>query len=190
MSLPHVSPTNPVPQHPHVFPTHPAPQHPPRLLRTYEAAPPDLMEQVLGLLVAMTLRQPDIAAAAADAGAVEALLEVLEVGATRLAAAGATKVTPAAASVDDTAAAGDETAAQVFGASGGGGPGVPAAVAAQRQACMAVRNMVVRNPELRPAFLAKGAEGLLHGVRGGLPVGDRDVATAALRDLGVDQYNE
>jgi hypothetical protein len=156
------------------------------------------MEQILGLLVAMTLRQPDIAAAAADAGAVEALLEVLEVGGSRLAAANGvtngvtTKVTPAAAAVaDDTAAvAGEETAAQVFGASGGGGSGVSAAVAAQRQACMAVRNMVVRNPELRPAFLAKGAEGLLRGVRCGLPAGDRDVATAALRDLGVDQYNE
>jgi hypothetical protein len=60
----------------------------------------------------------------------------------------------------------------------------------QRQACMAVRNMAVRNPELRPAFLDKGAEALLRRAKVAYPKECRDVGSAALRDLGLDKYNE
>jgi armadillo repeat-containing protein 6 len=56
-----------------------------------------------------------------------------------------------------------------------------------RQACMAIRNMVVRNPELRPQVLSKGAEELLRAAKKAHP-GCRDVASAALRDLGLDNY--
>jgi hypothetical protein len=49
--------------------------------------------------------------------------------------------------------------------------------------------MVVRNPELRPAFLAAGAEELLRSVKVLFPSSCKDVGSAALRDLGLDNYN-
>lgn len=61
---------------------------------------------------------------------------------------------------------------------------------ATRQACMAVRNMVVRNPELRAPFLAKDMEPLLRAAKAKHPKACKDVASAALRDLGLDNYNE
>jgi hypothetical protein len=48
---------------------------------------------------------------------------------------------------------------------------------------------VVRNPELRPSFLDKGAETLLRGAKKAFPDQCRDVGSAALRDLGLDDYN-
>ncbi len=164
---------------------------------------PAVLEQLLGLLGALTLRMPDIAAAAADAGAIEVLLEVLAAApAMQQQAAAAAKAGPPApaamaavvpaADTDDPERVADEAASRVFGvASAGSGAGTggvgPAAV--QRQACMALRNMVVRNPELRPAFLGGGAEELLRGTRALFPSACRDVAAAALRDLGLDNYN-
>ena len=60
----------------------------------------------------------------------------------------------------------------------------------QRQACMFFRNAVVRNPELRAAALATTAEASLRSAKKNHPAAGADVATAALRDLGCDNYNE
>eukprot|EP00775_Hariotina_reticulata_P012080 gene12080-12220_t len=75
------------------------------------------------------------------------------------------------------------------GASGSSSGDAGSAAGVQRQACMAVRNMVVRNPELGPAFLAAGAEELLRSVKVLFPGSCKDVGSAALRDLGLDNYN-
>ena len=55
-----------------------------------------------------------------------------------------------------------------------------------RQACQLVRNLVVRNTELRRPMLDKGVEAVLRGAKR-LNECD-DVATAALRDLGLSDY--
>lgn len=60
----------------------------------------------------------------------------------------------------------------------------------QRQACMFFRNAVVRNPELRSVALATTAEQSLRLAKRNHPRECGDVATAALRDLGCDNYNE
>lgn len=184
-----------------------------RSVRVYGPSQPGVQEALLGLLVAMVLRMPDISTAAAEAGAVEVLTEVLAAAPAMAAAAAKSKAAAAAGTVaangsspseaaatvaangsKDTAAADqdvDELASRVFGvgiSSGSNGGGSVAAV--QRQACMAVRNMVVRNPELRPGFLAAGAEGLLRSVKGLFPAACKDVGAAALRDLGLDNYNQ
>lgn len=56
------------------------------------------------------------------------------------------------------------------------------------QACMALRNMVARSPELRPAVLEKGAEPFLRRAKKAHPATCDDVGSAALRDLGFDDY--
>eukprot|EP00887_Chlorella_sp_A99_P005892 scaffold1.g5892.t1 len=63
------------------------------------------------------------------------------------------------------------------------------AQAAERQACMALRNIVARNPNLRPVLLDAGAERLLRAVKAAYP-SCRDAGSAALRDLGLDNYND
>ena len=60
----------------------------------------------------------------------------------------------------------------------------------QRQACMFFRNAVVRTPELRAVALATTAEASLRLAKRNHPKACGDVATAALRDLGCDNYNE
>ncbi|EFJ47195.1 hypothetical protein VOLCADRAFT_105247 [Volvox carteri f. nagariensis] len=60
----------------------------------------------------------------------------------------------------------------------------------QRQACLVTRIMVARNPELRPLFLERGAEALLRAAKAAHPASCRDVGSAALRDLGLDNYND
>jgi hypothetical protein len=131
-----------------------------------------VQEELLGLLAALTLRMPAIAAAAADAGAISALLEVLE--------ASQAPAAPAAGAV--------KLQARGAGANGRANGRANGAVGyAARQACMAVRNMVVRNPELRVPFLEHGAEALLRGAKAQFGACG-DVGSAALRDLGLDQY--
>ncbi|KAF8072541.1 ARMC6 [Scenedesmus sp. PABB004] len=168
-----------------------------RAVRVY-AGHAGVQEQLLGTLVALVLRMPSIAAAAAEAGAVDVLAEVLgaaPVMAAAAKAAAAPSGEPAAPAApagggDDDEDAEQEVASKVFGVGGGGaGGGAGAGAAVQRQACMAVRNMAVRNPELRPAFLAAGVEELLRGARAAFPGACKDVAAAALRDLGLDNYN-
>eukprot|EP00041_Stephanoeca_diplocostata_P034535 m.1182727 g.1182727 ORF g.1182727 m.1182727 type:complete len:519 (+) comp24539_c0_seq2:240-1796(+) len=58
----------------------------------------------------------------------------------------------------------------------------PAAVKLQRQACMAIRNMVVRNQDLIDAVLGEGAENAIN-VALSSHKDCKDEATAALRDL-------
>ena len=63
-------------------------------------------------------------------------------------------------------------------------------VQVQRQACILLRNCVVRNNHHRPTFLDKGAEALLRAAKRAHPSQCTDVGSAALRDLGLDKYNE
>lgn len=69
-------------------------------------------------------------------------------------------------------------------------PSAPRAGAATRQVCMALRNAAARSPELRPALLEAGAEDLLRMTKEVFGQVCSEAATAALRDLGVDNYNE
>jgi hypothetical protein len=116
---------------------------------------------------------PSISSAAADAGAIDALVEVLE-------------AQQAATATANSRHAGG--AAKLAARAGGDGAAANATVGGvARQACMAIRNMVVRNPELRAPFLERGAEPLVRGVKGRFGVCG-DVGSAALRDLGLDQY--
>jgi hypothetical protein len=57
-----------------------------------------------------------------------------------------------------------------------------------RQGCQLVRNLVVRNTHLRAAVLALGVEGLMR--RAKKLTDCDDVAAAALRDLGIDNYKD
>ncbi|CAG9467154.1 unnamed protein product [Pedinophyceae sp. YPF-701] len=79
------------------------------------------------------------------------------------------------------------------------GCGWPAAVAAamrshegsgpvQRQGCMLVRNLVARNAELRPVVAEAGAEGLIRAAMTKYAGACKDVGSAALRDLGCDDW--
>lgn len=56
----------------------------------------------------------------------------------------------------------------------------------QKQGCLALRNMGVRNPELRPRILEQDAEAAVRAARHAHPRQCRDLAFAALRDLGLD----
>ncbi|KAL0024893.1 hypothetical protein WJX77_000671 [Trebouxia sp. C0004] len=109
------------------------------------------MEQALGLLVALTLRNPSAAVRAVEVGCVDTVLEVMNVCQT--------------------------------GVHGKLGQWV------QRQACMSIRNVVARNPELRPIVLDKGAEPLLRSAKKMFPQSCGDVGSAALRDLDIQDYN-
>ena len=103
-------------------------------------------EQALALCAALSLRQPDIVAAAAAAGAVDAVLEAMAAH--------------------------------------------PKSAGIQRAAAMFVRNCAARNPEVRPALLERGADALLRAAKRAHPAACADVGSAALRDLGAENYNE
>ncbi len=66
----------------------------------------------------------------------------------------------------------------------------PGRAPVQRQACLVVRIMVARNPELRQPYLDKGVEALLRQAKAAHPASCKDVGSAALRDLGLDNYND
>lgn len=59
----------------------------------------------------------------------------------------------------------------------------------QRSCCMAVRNMVVRNEEYRAMWLEAGIEPMLRQAKRKHGLLCEDVGSAALRDLGFDDYN-
>lgn len=70
----------------------------------------------------------------------------------------------------------------------------PNAKKLQRQACMALRNIVVRNPELIDNVLGEGAENAINVALQNHPDDCKDEAKAALRDLGckvalVERWN-
>ena len=54
---------------------------------------------------------------------------------------------------------------------------------------MALRNMVARSPQLRPVLLEKNCERHLRAAKARHPATCADVGAAALRDLGLDDYN-
>ncbi|XP_062221924.1 uncharacterized protein LOC133921171 [Phragmites australis] len=58
----------------------------------------------------------------------------------------------------------------------------------QKQACLMIRNLVVRNPENRTILLNDGAEKLIRKAKM-IHGSCKDAATSALRDLGLDNYN-
>ena len=65
---------------------------------------------------------------------------------------------------------------------------VPAAQWVQRQACQAIRNVAGRCPDLRPVVKQRGAETVLRRSGALFPAACQDVSSAALRDLGFDDY--
>ncbi|KAJ8500693.1 hypothetical protein OPV22_011245 [Ensete ventricosum] len=65
----------------------------------------------------------------------------------------------------------------------------PTSIQMQRQACLMIRNLVVRNPENRTILLNNGIEKLIRRAKGSHE-SCKDAATAALRDLGLDDYNK
>ncbi len=66
----------------------------------------------------------------------------------------------------------------------------PAVPGLQRAACMFLRNSAARNPDVRPMLRERGAEPLLRAAKRAHPALCADVGSAALRDLGADNYNE
>ena len=161
-------------------------------------------EQALGLLVALTLRNPDACAAAVESGCVRAAADVLRSGAGVLSGSSSSSkeeqtddddddddgenAAPASSSSDDKSDPSSSSAAATA---------APAPFTrnphqwAQRQACAAIRNVVSRSLELRPAVLSPGQGGvepLLRAARDRYPEACGDVGAAALRDLGCDDY--
>ena len=65
---------------------------------------------------------------------------------------------------------------------------VPTAQWVQRQACQSLRNIAGRCPELRHTIKQRGAEAVLRRTGATFPTACRDVSSAALRDLGLDDY--
>ena len=57
-----------------------------------------------------------------------------------------------------------------------------------RQACLAIRNVAGRCPELRDPLSGLGCERLLRMVHHKFPEACADVSSAALRDLGCEDY--
>ncbi|XP_020232888.1 armadillo repeat-containing protein 6 [Cajanus cajan] len=64
----------------------------------------------------------------------------------------------------------------------------PAAHQMQRNSCLMIRNLVVRNPENRTILLNNGIEEYIRKAKQAHS-NCKDAATDALRDLGVDNYN-
>lgn len=60
----------------------------------------------------------------------------------------------------------------------------------QRQACIALRNLVARCKDQQSAILGIGAEEAIRSAKLAFPSACKDVGSAALRDLGCDNYNE
>ncbi|PKA55479.1 hypothetical protein AXF42_Ash006681 [Apostasia shenzhenica] len=65
----------------------------------------------------------------------------------------------------------------------------PAAHQMQRQSCFMIRNLVARSPENRTILLNAGIEKLIRRAKGSHG-SCKDAATAALRDLGLDDYDK
>ncbi|KAK9056683.1 hypothetical protein SSX86_024045 [Deinandra increscens subsp. villosa] len=58
----------------------------------------------------------------------------------------------------------------------------------QKNSCLMIRNLVARNPEIRPVLLSNGIEKIIRNAKESHK-SCRDAAIAALRDLGLDNYN-
>ncbi|KAK1313385.1 hypothetical protein QJS10_CPA06g02124 [Acorus calamus] len=64
----------------------------------------------------------------------------------------------------------------------------PSAAQLQKQSCLMIRNLVVRNPENRTILLSSGIEKIIRKAKE-THESCKDAATDALRDLGLDDYN-
>lgn len=64
----------------------------------------------------------------------------------------------------------------------------PSSGPTQKQACLMIRNLVVRNPENRTILLKEGVEKLIRKAKA-IHGSCKSAATDALRDLGLDNYN-
>ncbi|KAK1439905.1 hypothetical protein QVD17_05730 [Tagetes erecta] len=58
----------------------------------------------------------------------------------------------------------------------------------QKNSCLMIRNLVARNPENRPILLSNGIEKIIRNAKESHK-NCRDAAVAALRDLGLENYN-
>ncbi len=117
-----------------------------------------VVEQALGLLTNITLRNPEISAAAVASGCVVDVLRAMR-------------------ALIDTV----PTTKSSFSTR---------RESSLRQGCMALRNIAARCPEERQVLLAEGAEKLLREIKVALPESCHDVGSAALRDLGLNKYND
>ena len=161
-------------------------------------------EQALGLLVALTLRNPDVCASAVEAGCVKAAAEVLG-------SDYAAKRQGGDDNGGDENADGENAAPKLLsngnnntnkGSNSSSSSSATTTFSrnphqwAQRQACAALRNLVSRSPELRPVILLSSkeqgghcVEALLRAARDRYPEACGDVGAAALRDLGCEDYD-
>lgn len=105
---------------------------------------PSVLQEVMSLIGVLSLRLPDNAARAVEAGAGDLAIKSMRK--------------------------------------------FPSAYQMQRQSCLMIRNLVARNPENRTILLSNGIEELIRKAKASHP-SCKDAATAALRDLGLDDYN-
>ncbi|XP_031496381.1 uncharacterized protein LOC116261710 [Nymphaea colorata] len=109
------------------------------------AADPAVLQEIMSIICVVSLRSPENAASAMEAGAgdlaVEAMLRF------------------------------------------------PTASQLQRQACLMIRNLVVRNPENRDIFLNNGVEKIIRLAKDNYEI-CKHAASDALRDLGLENYND
>ncbi|KAK7308583.1 hypothetical protein VNO77_42202 [Canavalia gladiata] len=105
---------------------------------------PSVLQEIMSIISVLSLRSPDNAARAIEAGAGDLAVQAM----------------------------------QKF----------PAAHQMQRNSCLMIRNLVVRNPENRAILLNNGIEKYIRKAK--QTHGNcKDAATDALRDLGLDNYN-
>ncbi|XP_078432756.1 ARM repeat superfamily protein isoform X2 [Wolffia australiana] len=105
---------------------------------------PSVLQEVMGVITVLSLRSPENAARAIEAGAGDMAIRAMNK--------------------------------------------FPTAYQMQKQSCQMIRNLVVRNPENRTFLLSKGIERLIRKVKYSSET-CKDAASAALRDLGLDDYN-
>lgn len=132
-----------------------------------------IAEQYLGLVANVTLRHPDISLILVEKGCVEEIVHCMVM---LLGMMSSWSVVPANTIKKESSVSTKDLKYVAF---------------AMRQGCMAVRNMAVRCAEAREEFLRDdfGVEELLRMIKKSAPNVCGDVGSAALRDLGLDDYN-
>lgn len=105
---------------------------------------PSVLQEVMSIVAVLSLRSPENAARAIEAGAGDLAIQAMKK--------------------------------------------FPASYQMQRQSCLMIRNLVVRNPENRTLLLGNGIEKLIRKAKGSHE-SCKDAAAAALRDLGLNDYN-
>lgn len=105
---------------------------------------PSVLQEIMSLISVLSLRSPENAARAIEAGAGELAIQAMQ--------------------------------------------NFPAAQQLQRNSCLMIRNLVVRNPENRTIMLNSGVEKCIRKAKQ-THASCKEAATDALRDLGLDDYN-